>query len=241
MVANEPVPGALDMKILVIDTSTASGAVALVEAGKVIAQRQEKYVKAHAKWLMGAIDSLFKDAKAIISDIDLIAVTTGPGSFTGLRIGVTTVKGLSWASGRPIKGVSTLRALAMNVKGPALICPVLDARKKELYAALYRADGSGSNLEEVMSDRAISPALLCEEISRRSSGEAIVFLGSGLLQYRESIVSGVSLASFAPEDDWLIRAVNIAIIAAGDTSEPIPAQSLVPLYRRRSEAEINAR
>lgn len=233
------------MKILAIDTSTTSGSIALVESGKVIVKKDEERVEAHAKWLMGAIEVLFEEAGTTIKDIDIIAIGTGPGSFTGLRIGVSTVKGLSWALGKPTYGVSTLRALAMNVTGPALICPVLDARKKQVYAALYRVNSSSNeandDLEEVMGDQAISVAGLCEEIERRGKGEAPVFLGTGLEQYKDSLLSSVEGAKFAPKEDWRIRAVNIALIAERDGSEPIPPESLVPLYRRKSEAEINER
>lgn len=232
------------MKILAIDTSTTSGSIALVDSGKVIKTKEEKYVEAHAKWLMRAVEALFYEAGRSIDEIDLIAIAVGPGSFTGLRIGVSTVKGLAWASNKPIVGVSTLRALAMNIRErPALICPVLDARKKQVYAALYRASAANGDFEEVMGDRAITPALLCEEIAQRSAGkgEAPVFLGGGLNEYREIIVSGVPKAEFAPQDEWLIRAVNIALLVELGNAEPISAHNLVPLYRRRSEAEIKVK
>ena len=224
--------------ILAIATSTTSGSVALVDSCKVIAATQKAHVEAHAKWLMGSIDALLSDADITLTDIELIAIGTGPGSFTGLRIGVSTVKGLSWALSKPIVGVSTLRALALNVKGPALICPVLDARKKQVYTALYRNNGTDGTLEEVMEDVSLTPVRLCEEIEKLSKGEAPVFLGSGLNVYMDVITEGVPGAGFAPKDDWLIRAENIALIAAGVNAETIPAEALVPLYRRRSEAEI---
>ncbi|MEE9543671.1 MAG: tRNA (adenosine(37)-N6)-threonylcarbamoyltransferase complex dimerization subunit type 1 TsaB [Thermodesulfobacteriota bacterium] len=227
------------MKILAIDTSTTSGSVALVEKGKAAICLEEKNVEAHAKWLLPAIDALFTEAASSIEDIDIIAIGVGPGSFTGLRIGVSTVKGLAFALNKPIVGVSTLKALAMNVHGPALICPILDARKKQVYAALYRTDSEDGDLEEVMGDRAITPALLCEEIKLRSSAEELLFLGTGLNVYKEIIVSSIEGAVFAPKDDWRIRAENIALLAELDDAEQIAASSLAPLYRRRSEAEIN--
>ena len=227
------------MNILAIDTSTTSGSIALVDSGELLASRDEPYVKAHAKWLMPAIDTLFSSINQTIEDVDVFAIGVGPGSFTGLRIGVSTVKGLAWSLGKPVVGVSTLKALAMNINTDgALICPVLDARKKELYAALYRVDGEGSIVEELISDRAIAPKKLYGELAGRTQGESVLFLGSGLNAYKDDIEENVDCAIFAPEDNWRIRAENIARLAALDGAHMMDATELVPLYKRKSEAEV---
>ncbi len=229
------------MKILAVDTSTTSGSIALTDEATLVAQKSEPFVEAHAKWLMRSIDELFSTIDLTIEDVDLFAIGVGPGSFTGLRIGVSTVKGLAWSLDKPVVGVSTLRALAMNItENGALICPVLDARKKELYTALYRADAGGV-LEEVMGDRAMAPAALYEEIAGFAGEESPVFLGSGLEEYREKIESSVKGAKFAPQDLWRIKAVNIAILATLDDAKMIKAFELAPLYKRRSEAEIKVK
>lgn len=227
------------MLILALDTSTTSGSIALTRAGKVLAIVDESRVKAHAKWLMPAIDQLFSAVEETIEEVDLFAIGVGPGSFTGLRIGVSTVKGLAWSLGKPVVGVSTLRALAMNIKPPGIIiCPVLDARKKELYAALYRAGGDKGELTELLSDSAIAPDALYSKIAEISGTGEVIFLGTGLDQYKEDIETNVERATFAPEEDWLIRAINIAALATLEGAKRLEAGALVPLYRRRSEAEL---
>lgn len=227
------------MLILALDTSTTSGSIALTRSGEVLAKVDESKVKAHAEWLMCAIDQLFSTVDETIGDVDLFAIGVGPGSFTGLRIGVSTIKGLAWSLDKPVVGVSTLRALAMNITAPGtLLCPVLDARKKELYAALYRVGGDKGELLELLSDSAIAPKSLYDKISGISKGEEVLFLGSGLEKYAEDIERQVERATFAPEDSWLIRAVNIAKLATLEGAKRGSPQALVPLYRRRSEAEL---
>lgn len=227
--------------ILAVDTSTTSGSIALTNSGKLVAQMSEPKVEAHAKWLMRAIDELFSTIEFTIEDVDLFAIANGPGSFTGLRIGVSTVKGLAWSLDKPVVGVSTLRALAMNItEAGALICPVLDARKKELYTALYRSNGGGV-LEEVMGDRAIAPAVLFAEIKGLSGDDSPVFLGTGLEAYKEKIETSVKGAKIAPDELWRIKAVNIAALSTLSGAKSIKAIELAPLYKRRSEAEINVK
>lgn len=227
------------MNILAIDTSTTSGSIALVRSGRVLANICEANVPAHAQWLMCAMDELFSTIEATIEDVDRFAITVGPGSFTGLRIGVSTVKGLAWSLGKPVVGVSTLRALVMNITGQrALLCPVLDARKKELYAALYRVDEEGRISKELIHDMAIAPADLYDKIAGLSFDESVLFLGSGLEKYKSDIEKNVINSKIAPEDLWQIRAVNIAKLAALDGAETMEPGALVPLYKRRPEAEL---
>lgn len=229
------------MLILAVDTSTTSGSIALTDDCELVAEMSEPVVEAHAKWLMRAIDELFSAIEPTIEDVDLFAIGVGPGSFTGLRIGVSTVKGLAWSLDKPVVGVSTLRALAMNItEVGALICPVLDARKKELYAALYRSKAEAET-EVVMGDRAMAPAVLFDEIAGLLGDKSPIFLGTGLNEYRDSIESSVKGAKFAPEELWRIKAANIAILATLDGTKPTKANELAPLYKRRSEAEINVK
>jgi tRNA threonylcarbamoyladenosine biosynthesis protein TsaB len=229
----------LNLLILAVDTSTTSGSIALVDSGMVLAGKDEPNVRAHAQWLMPAIDALFNTVDHAIEDVGLFAIGVGPGSFTGLRIGVSTVKGLAWSLNKPVAGVSTLRALAMNIRTPGtLLCPVLDARKKELYAALYRVVGDGGAVEELLSDRAIAPKALYADIAQRAKDEEVLFLGTGLDRYRRDIEENVEMAGFALEADWRIRAVNIAALAALEGARHMEAPMLVPLYKRSSEAEL---
>lgn len=190
----------------------------------------------HAAWLLPAIKAHLERAGLDISQIDLFAVTTGPGSFTGLRIGISTVKGLAWPLGKKTVGVSTLAALAMNIPYSArIVCPVLDARKNEIYTALY--DTAGGHPRAVMNDAAMPIDALCEEISRRGLADSVVFLGSGLEVYSKRIEERLPTAHLATGLS-MIRAVVVGALGyerAGDAVEP---SMLSPVYLRKSEAEI---
>ncbi|MFQ5465686.1 MAG: tRNA (adenosine(37)-N6)-threonylcarbamoyltransferase complex dimerization subunit type 1 TsaB [Thermodesulfobacteriota bacterium] len=228
------------MITLAIDTSSASGSVALVDDGRLAAEWTVGDVGLHARWLSRSIAAFLASAGCAAGDVDLFALTTGPGSFTGLRIGVSAVKGLAWTLGRPVAGVSTLEAIAMNVPyAGRLVCPVLDARKKEVYAALYRLDGPEA--VAVMPDSAMSPAALFERIERLCGPLGPVFLGSGLGAYGDLIRERVPGAELAPEPLWHLRASNVALIAGRPGAARVDASGLVPVYLRRSEAEIKGR
>lgn len=189
----------------------------------------------HAIWLLPSIKSHLENAGLEISQIDLFAVAVGPGSFTGLRIGISTVKGLAWPLGKKAIGVSTLAALAMNVPfSSRLVCPVLDARKGEVYTALYET--SLGYPVAVMEDAAMTPAALIAEISKRGIGP-VVFLGSGLEVYSKGIEQGVPGAVLAPGLN-LVRASVIGGLGFERAGEAVDPALLTPAYLRRSEAEI---
>lgn len=231
------------MKILAIDTSTRSGSVALLDNGNLVREITAADAGTHASWLMPSISALLEGTGTEVSSVDVFALTTGPGSFTGLRIGVSTVKGLAWTSGKKVFAVSTLAALALNLRYSSFtVCPVLDARKGELYAALYRFNGGC--IETVLKDAAIAPL---ELIRLLSSGEVptgkVAFLGNGAGAHRE-LLESVKGAFIAPEPLWHIRASNVALIAnerimSGE--EPMEAAGITPVYLRKSEAEIKSR
>lgn len=188
----------------------------------------------HAIWLLPSVKSHLENAGLDISQIDLFAVAVGPGSFTGLRIGISTVKGLAWPLGKKAIGISTLAALAMNIPfSSRLVCPVLDARKGEVYSALY--DTSNGFPKAVLGDTAMTPAALIAEISKR--GVSVVFLGSGLDVYSKEIEEGVPGAVLATGLS-LVRASVIGILGFERSGEAVDPAVLTPAYLRRSEAEI---
>jgi len=130
------------MKLLAIDTSTNYLNLAVTDGDRVIAKFHKKADMSHSSLLIPMIDKVLKKARLKLKDIDGFSISIGPGSFTGLRIGVTTVKGLAYAMKKPIVTVPTLDAIADNAKEFAgLVCPVLDAKKNKVYACLYRSDG----------------------------------------------------------------------------------------------------
>lgn len=225
------------MKILAFDTSSISGSVALMDGARLLAEWNTGGVGTHSNWLMPAIEGLIGSAGVRLADIGLFAVDNGPGSFTGLRIGISTVKGLAWAMNKKVVGVSTLEALALNLRYSRMpVCPVLDARKGEVYAALYRSTGDG--MEAVMKDCALSPAALFERL--REVQGPVVFLGNGLTVYSEEIRKNVKDAVVALPALWSMRACNIASLAFERAANAVSPLKLAPLYLRKSEAEIKS-
>jgi len=209
-------------KILAIDTSSVAGSIALIQDGSVTDELTVGKAGRHSEWLLPAIEE------------------NGPGSFTGLRIGVSTLKGLAWALSRPVIGVSTLEALAMNIKGQdALICPVFDARKGQVYTAFFIL--KHGCLERVTPDVAVNP----EEISGLLAGTGLlgesvplIFIGHGLSVYGELIKAEIDGSSFAEEGLWDVSAGNIGLLASSKFGEAVTPVELLPTYRRPSEAEF---
>ncbi len=230
--------------ILAIDTSSSSGSIALLDAeGRLLAERTVGSAGPHARWLLGGIASLLRDHGLTTGDIERYALAIGPGSFTGLRIGVSTIKGLAWSAGRPVTPVCTLRALAMNAPYPGgLVCPILDARKSEVYAAVFASSGAG--LRPVMEPSALRPGGLVERIeaARREapfSEGPVLFLGTGLGVYGDFFEKACAGALLAPEPLWHIGAANIALLALEQGAPAKDPIEIAPLYLRKSEAELN--
>jgi len=230
------------MKILAFDTSSASGSVALVDNGALAAEWTSSSVAAHAVWLLPNIDGLLKSVNLGISDIDLFAVANGPGSFTGLRIGVSVAKGLAWSLRKRAVGVSTLYALAMNFAYAGMpVCTALDARKGELYAAVYKfGEPVGCSPKSIMAESAVTPQGLLAGIAALEIKTPIIFAGSGLNAYAEYIKNNVKNAIFAPRPLWHIRASNVALAALEitRTKESLDPAVLPLVYLRKSEAEV---
>lgn len=164
------------MKILSVDSSALIASAALCEDGKLLAEYTLNNKNTHSETLLPMIESLLSFFSLTAKDIDLFAVSSGPGSFTGVRIGASTIKGLAFASGKDCLGVSTLEAIAYNLRfHKGLICPVMNARRSQVYTALFRSDGE--NMERLLDDSAISieelDALLAEY------GEEVALSGDG--------------------------------------------------------------
>ena len=164
------------MKILAFDTSATVASVALCEGERLLAEYTVNNGNTHSETLLPMVEDLLSHFSMSVPDIDLFAVSAGPGSFTGVRIGAATLKGLAFASNKPCVGVSTLHAIAENLsvcKG--LICPVMNARRSQVYTALFRSDGD--KLERLMPDSALSIAELDEKLAEY--GEPVYFVGDG--------------------------------------------------------------
>jgi tRNA threonylcarbamoyladenosine biosynthesis protein TsaB len=182
------------MKILGIDTSTSCGSVGLIDDESVISDYLLNIPITHAERLLSTIDLVLKEAHMAIEDMDGLAVSLGPGSFTGLRIGVSTIKGLAFATGKPVSGVSTLDALAYPIAStPYLICPILNARKGEVYAAFYRYE-DGGRMKQQSPHQVVKIGDLIKNIKERT-----IFVGNGARTYEKELRSSLlSLALFSP-------------------------------------------
>ena len=224
------------MKILGIDTSTSCGSVGLIDDDSVISEYLLNTPVTHSERLLSSIEYVLKQAGCPIEEVDGWAISLGPGSFTGLRIGVSTVKGLAFATQKPVAGVPTLDALASNISPtPHFICPILDARKGEVYTAFYRYE-ERDVLKRISDYQAISPGNLVKKIVGKT-----IILGSGVKTYGNDLRNALpSLAAFVPDPLNLPYGSVIARLGLKRLrrNEVLDCSSFTPIYVRASEAEI---
>ena len=224
------------MKILALETSAKSVSVAVVENGAVLASAYQNMGLTHSRTLMPLVDGMLSAAGLRVRDMDLLAAANGPGSFTGLRIGVSALKGLAWALEKPCCGVSTLAAMARNLAHmEGLIICAMDARRNQVYNALFLAqDGV---LTRQCPDRAIGLAELVEEIKNRPEPKFVVGDGAGLC-YNYLLEQDVP-CRMAPPQLVMQNAVGVALAAEemAAAGQVTTARDLVPVYLRLSQAE----
>lgn len=220
------------MSILAIDTATSSLSAAIADQKHIIAQFALDVGKTHSACFLPMLDSMLANSGLKISDMDAIAVTVGPGSFTGLRIGVATAKAWGQLLDIPILAVNSLEAMAEATGSEGLVCPIFDARRDEVYTALF------DNHQRLSPDRAISPHQLAGELF--SYNKPVLMAGDGLRNYQQIMadVLGDKL-QLAAEPVRYVMAAAAAIIgqkkyARGEFTNPALLQ---PVYLRLSEAE----
>jgi len=224
------------LKILAIETSAKSVSAAVVENGVLLASAYQNMGLTHSRTLMPLVDGMLSAAGLRVQDMDLLAAANGPGSFTGLRIGVSALKGLAWALEKPCCGVSTLAAMARNLAHmEGLIICAMDARRNQVYNALFLAqDGV---LTRQCPDRAIGLAELAEEIKNRPEPKFVVGDGAGLC-YNYLLEQDVP-CRMAPPQLVMQNAVGVALAAEemAAAGQVTTARDLVPVYLRLSQAE----
>ena len=210
------------MKILAIDSSGLVASVAVIEDDNLLAEYTVNYKKTHSQTLLPMLDEVVKMTEMDMETIDAIAVSGGPGSFTGLRIGSATAKGLGLALGKPLIHVPSLDALAYNLYGTGgIICPIMDARRKQVYTGLYRftdfdSDGidlksEKSKMEIVAPQMAIGVMELMEKLN--DLGQPVTFLGDGVPVYREMLAEGMRVPyRFAPAHMNRQRAASVGAL-----------------------------
>lgn len=222
------------MKILALDSSAVVGSVALCEDTRMVAHYTLNTGNTHSQTLLPMIESALKSAEWEIDDLDLLAVSQGPGSFTGVRIGISTVKGLAFGKNIPCAGVSTLEALAYNLRYfNGILCPVMNARRAQVYNALFACrDGVMTRL---CPDRAISIAELDEELAGME--QPIYLVGDGY----DITLRGLTKTAVMPVPDELRYqsgySVALCALAAYERGQAVDDATLAPVYLRPSQAE----
>lgn len=224
------------MKILSLDTATESATCAILDDEKLLGEITFNYKKQHSVVTMPMIEYLLKNLHLSIKDIDGFVVSKGPGSFTGLRIGAATIKGLSQGTGKPFVSVSSLDALAGAMAYTnGIICPILDALRDNVYTALYKFE-QGS-LKQILDHSAISLVELLQII--KSKNEDIYFIGDCTDKFRNEILSQIPNAHFAPSSLNVVKAsclgeIGLSLLKSGIYED---IYSFAPIYLRKSQAE----
>lgn len=225
------------MKILGLDSSGIVASVAIVEDDVLIAEYTVNYKKTHSQTLLPMLDEIAKMTELDLNSIDAIAVAAGPGSFTGLRIGSATAKGLGLALKKPLIAIPTVEGLAYNLYDiSGLICPIMDARRKQVYTGIYRF--TDHQLKVVEDQMAVPMETVIEKLNQY--GEAVTFLGDGVPVFHELIAEKMTVPySFAPAHVNKHRAAAVATLGEiyyrqGKTET---AMEHVPDYLRVSQAE----
>lgn len=224
------------MKILAFETSAKAASVALTQEGKLLGESYQNTGLTHSQTLMVMAQDLLQQCGVAISQLDAVAVANGPGSFTGVRIGVAAAKGLAWGAELPCVGVSTLSAMAVGLGvWQGYVCPVMDARRSQVYNALFHVDcGKYTRIRE---DRAISLQELGEDVKNLS--QPIFLVGDGSVLCYNTLLEAVPALVLPPEHRMHQRAVGVALEAQRMMHEGTipPAAELVPNYLRLSQAE----
>ncbi len=224
------------MRILAIESSSLVASVAIVEDGVTLAEYTANFKMTHSQTLLPMIDSMVSLFGIDLSTIDAIAVSGGPGSFTGLRIGSATAKGLGLALGKPLIHVPTLDGTAYNLYGAkGLICPIMDARRNQVYTGIYRFE---QEFEVLMEQDAMDMGELIEKLN--AMGERVIFLGDGVPVHENKIREQMTVPfDFAPAHMNRQRAASVAALGAVYFAEgkTETAAEHGPDYLRKSQAE----
>ena len=222
------------MKILSLDSSADVGTVTLCEDEILLAEMTVNTGNTHSESLLPTVEAVLKITGTDINDIDLFACSTGPGSFTGVRIGVATVKGIAYGKGKPCASVSTLEALAQNLSGfNGIICPVMNARRNQVYNALFEC--KDNVITRICPDRAISIEDLDKELADRDM--PVYLCGDGYNITKNGFK--ITKVTPVPYRMRLASAYGVALCAikAYNNGEILSDTSLVPIYLRPSQAE----
>ncbi len=231
----------INMRILGLDSSGLVASAAIVEDDILLAEYTTNYKKTHSQTLLPMLDEIRNMIDLDLSGIDAIAIAAGPGSFTGLRIGAATAKGLGFALDKPLVEIPTLEGLAYNLCGATqLVCPLMDARRNQVYTGIYEfvCKDNRYTLNIVEAQCAVDISVIIEKLNEL--GREVVFLGDGVPVYEKVIKEQIKVPySFAPANNNRQRAASVAALGAIYFSEgkTISAAAHQPEYLRKSQAE----
>ena len=224
------------MKILAVDTSATAASVAVAEENKLIGEFSINTALTHSQTLMPMVDELLKNTGLSVNDIGAVAVNAGPGSFTGVRIGVAAVKGIAFPKNLPCVSVSTLESMAYNMLGnDCIVCSVMDARCSQVYNALFRV--KGCTVTRMTDDRALSLTDLKNEL--RNINEKVVLVGDGAVLCSKFLGEELENIMLAPFNNRIQTASSVAYAAFEKihNGETVKADELMPVYLRLPQAQ----
>lgn len=225
------------MLILAVDTTTLSGSVALLNRTILLSEVGIDSSVTYSERLLPAIHFLLESQGLKIQDVNAFALAVGPGSFTGIRIGISTIKSFAYASKKPVAPISTLQAMALKLRHPQsrLLCPLIDAKKGEIYAALF--ESRGGKLQEIIPQRAYNPDHF---FSLLPSRRIIFFIGSGAAVYRDKINLYLGdKARFSSRSQFIAYEVGVLGYELLKKRRGKEVVDIKPLYLRKSQAEEN--
>ncbi|GKX65020.1 tRNA (adenosine(37)-N6)-threonylcarbamoyltransferase complex dimerization subunit type 1 TsaB [Inconstantimicrobium mannanitabidum] len=224
------------MLILSVESATSAASVALIKDDGLLGEYTLNYKKQHSVLLMSLIDNLLKDNALTIKDVDAFVVSKGPGSFTGLRIGMATVKGLCMGSNKPLISVSSLDGLAFNeLNFSGIICPIMDALRENVYTCFYK--NVGGKLEKLIDHSHFSISELAEKLTEMN--EPVIFVGDGVEKYRTYLEEHMQNIYFAANSNSFAKAsslgeIGLQLLNAGFSDD---LNAVTPIYLRKSQAE----
>ena len=223
------------MKILAVDTSAKAASTAIVENGKIIAEFFINTQLTHSQTMLPMIENMLKSCNASLEDIDGFAVSVGPGSFTGLRIGISLVKGLAFSAQKKCAPVSTLETLCRNVSTVGRICAVMDARCSQVYTATFEFDGE--KYTRISEDEAISIAQLEENVKKCKN--PVIFVGDGAEMCYNKLKETCKNVFLSAENVRFQRASSVAAAAEKmfEQNDTLSAEELTPSYLRLPQAQ----
>jgi len=229
------------MLILALDTSSAAGSAAIVRDGTIVVERAGDASRTHGERLPRELMTLLEEARAGLDDVDLYAIATGPGSFTGLRIGIATIQGLALAHDTLVAPISTFEALASVSLPPSVLPPPtsaatavwVDAHRGEVFGMLYAADG-----RVLQAPTSLPPGATLDAWAASIDGlPRVAFAGDGAIKYREAIESRLGSRASLPAGVPPLAGA-IGRLAAGEPGRAVRPHAVVPIYVRRSDAEL---